>query len=143
MEDVTTTRVPAWFWIVSLLGLLWNLLGVSMYLMLAYDRPAAAPATAAEQQLQAGMPAWVMGAYAIAVFAGLLGTIGLVVRRRWAKPLLIVSLVAVLVQQLWVLVLSNAVQVMDGTPFVSATVLIVSFFLVWFAHHADRRGWLR
>jgi hypothetical protein len=137
------TRIPGWYWAVATVGLLWNLLGVSMYLMLAYDHPAAAPQSAAEQQLQAGMPWWVMGAYAIAVFAGALGMLGLLLRRRWGKLLLAVSLAALLVQQLWVLVLSDALQVMDGTAAVSATVLIGSVLLLWFAHHADRRGWLR
>lgn len=143
MNEAASTRVPGWYWAAALIGLLWNLLGVSMYLMLAYNHPAAAPQTAAEQQLQAGMPGWVMGAYAIAVFSGTLGTIGLLVRRRWAKLLLGFSLAGVLAQQLWVLALSNAREVMDGTGAISATVLIASVLLLWLSIHAARRNWLR
>ena len=41
---------------------------------------------------------WVTGLFAIGVFAGALGTLGLVLRRRWARPLLLLSLVAVILQ---------------------------------------------
>ena len=42
-------------------------------------------------------PAWVIPAYAVAVWAGLLGALLLVVRRRAAEWLLLLSLIAVLI----------------------------------------------
>ena len=47
------------------------------------------------------MPAWVTGAFAIAVFGGALGCVGLLMLKRWSTWLLLISLLAVLAQDLW------------------------------------------
>ena len=53
----------------------------------------------------AAMPAWVTGAFAIAVFGGALGCLALLMLKRWSTWLLLISLLAVLAQDLWAYVL--------------------------------------
>ena len=75
--------------------------------------------------------------------AGLLGTLLLVMLKRLAKPLLILSLLGVLVQCGWIVGMSNARAVEGNMAFVMpGVVTLVALFLVWLAMVGDRRGWL-
>lgn len=142
MNDAIAGPVPAWFRILSILGLLWTLFGVVMYLMHVGVIPSR-ELNEAERALEASAPVWVIAAFAVAVFAGALGTLGLVLLRRWAKPLLVLSLVAVLLQEGWTLFVSNAREVL-GASAVAMPLLIIlaAILLVWLANAGIRRGWL-
>jgi hypothetical protein len=145
MNGAKTQRAPIWFWIAVLLGLGWNLFGVYMYMLQVYENPALTTAlTEAKQVLQDVKPSWVIGAFAIAVFAGTLGTIGLLIRRRWAKFLLVLSLLAVLAQESWVLLFSDKLAVEGmNSAILPITIIVIALILVWLANHAGKRGWLR
>lgn len=144
MQDLAR-KPPTWFWIVSALALAWELVGVASYLMQAYGGGPAMQAemTEAQLRLDASMPGWVMGAFAISVFSGLLGAIGLLIRKSWSKTLLLISLIAAAIQFGWVLLVSDAIDLLGGQAAILPIVIIVAgIFLVWFARTADRRGWL-
>jgi hypothetical protein len=106
---------------------LWNGFGVFTYLA-HVGLVGGAPTAAA-------MPAWVTAAYAIGVFAGLGGAIGLALARRWARPVLWVSLVALVVDWGWVLGVGNG-----GSVAIGVTVLAVAVLLVAVAERGARRG---
>ena len=137
MSTVIGARAPVWLRIVAALGLIWNCFGVYNYLMTVGVVGGADIAAAS------AMPAWATGAFAIAVFGGTLGCIGLLMLKRWSKLLLLLSLLGVLVMDLWMFVLSGL-----GTTATSAelgitiAVVVVAIFLVWLAYSADRKGWL-
>lgn len=144
MNDVIGARAPAWFRLLAVLGLAWNAFGVYIYLtkvgtfgdpLASLDPP--------HRELALSAPNWVTGAFAIAVFAGLIGTLLLVMLKRLAKPLLVLSLLAVLVQCAWIVGMSNARAVEGNMAFVMpGLVTAVAILLVWLAMAGDRRGWL-
>jgi hypothetical protein len=137
MNNVIGTPAPAWLRIVAALGLLWNLYGIYMYLM-TVGVVAGADAAAA-----GAMPAWVTGAFAIAVFGGALGCIGLLMLKRWSKLLLLLSLLAVLAMDLWMFVLSGMGGTIPAAEMaVTACVVLVAILLAWLAYSADKKGWL-
>jgi hypothetical protein len=137
MNNVIGAPAPAWLRIVAALGLLWNLYGVYMYLM-TVGVVAGADAAAA-----GAMPAWVTGAFAIAVFGGALGCVGLLMLKRWSKLLLLISLLAVLAMDLWMFVLSGLGGTMPPAEMgVTAAVVVIALLLVWLAYSADKKGWL-
>jgi hypothetical protein len=137
MNNVIGTPAPAWLRIVAAVGLLWNLYGVYMYLMTVGVVPGADAAAAG------AMPAWVTGSFAIAVFGGTLGCIGLLMLKRWAKLLLLLSLLGVLAMDLWMFVLSGmGATAAPAEMGVTAAVVVVAILLVWLAYSADRKGWL-
>jgi len=137
MNNVIGTPAPAWLRIVAALGLLWNLYGVYMYLMTVGVVGGADAAAAG------AMPAWVTGAFAIAVFGGALGCIGLLLLKRWSKLLLLLSLLGVLAMDLWMFVLSGLGGTMPPAEMgVTACVVLVAILLVWLAYSADKKGWL-
>lgn len=70
----TSVKPPVWFWVVSVIALLWNLLGVMNYLNLAFNQVALMEAMdQAQREVFEGIPAWATAAFAIAVFSGNLG----------------------------------------------------------------------
>jgi hypothetical protein len=137
MSTVIGARVPGWLRIVAGLGLLWNLFGVYNYLMTVGVVGGANAAAAG------AMPAWVTGAFAVAVFGGALGCLGLLMLKSWSKLLLLVSLLGVLAMDLWMFMLSGLGSTMAGAEMgVTVAVVVVAVFLVWLAYSADKKGWL-
>jgi hypothetical protein len=141
MATIAPDGPPAWFRIVALLAVVWNLFGVVMYLKSVgiFGDPMAG-LSEAEQAAAASIPGWITGAFAIGTFAGLAGSLGLTMRKRWAWPVLLVSLVALIVLEGWIVFLSGALEMFGLAVPVSVTVIAV--LLAWIAHHARQRGWL-
>lgn len=139
------TQVPRWYWVAAGLALLWSLAGCGAYLgqvgMSAADMAALPPA---QREIWSMMPDWVTAAYAIAVWIGLAGSIALLLRRRLARALYAVSLIAVLVQFGWTFLASPILtSVGPSAALFPAFIVVVSAALLWFAGHAAARGWLR
>lgn len=140
-----SVKPPLWFWAVSAAMLLWNGLGAMAYIAdatITVDALNALPE--AERALRLSRPAWATAAFAVAVFGGVVGCLLLLVRSRWASPVLVLSLLGVAVQMTHAFLIANSYEVY-GPPglIMPALVLMFSLFLVWFARRARRRGWLR
>ena len=132
---------PAWFRVAAVLAIAWNAFGVAMYLSSVgvFGDPAAGLSDA-ERAAAAAIPGWITGAFAIGTFAGLIGSVGLLLRKAWAQPVLIVSLVALLVLEGWIVFFSGALEMFGlGVP---VMVSVGAVLLAWLATHARRRGWL-
>ena len=144
MSDIVGRRPPAWFWVVAVLGLLWEAFGVATYLMHVGVLPNdTSRMSAAEIALAGSMPSWATAAYAVAVFAGLIGAVGLLLRKGWSRSLLFLSLLALLVQFGWWILMSGAMEVIGPSMLtMPIVVIVVGIFLVWIANHAAKRGWL-
>jgi hypothetical protein len=144
MGKVIGAKVPVWFRLLALLGLLWNAFGVYMYLKSVgmFGNPLAGldPAHAA---LARTVPAWVTGTFAVAVFAGLLGSLLMVAGKRLACPLLVLSLVAVIVQTVWIVFMSNA-RAVEGMMalIMPGGITLVALLLVLVAARGAEKGWL-
>lgn len=138
------TPVPSWFKPVAIVALLWNLIGCVAYLSDVSITPEAVAQMSPEQQaLYNSRPAWAVSATAIAVWGGALGCIGLFLRKRWALPLLVASLVGVVVQDLAIFVLSNAGAMAGAAAYVlQGLVLVIAIALVQLARKASASGWL-
>lgn len=88
-----------WFWIIGVIALLWNIMGLGAYfqqfVMSAESFAALRPE---QQQMLVGQPFWLTGAFATAVFAGFIGSIALLLRKRIAVRLFLLSMIAVFIQ---------------------------------------------
>jgi hypothetical protein len=136
--------LPKWYLPVSVAALLWNLLGCAAYLSdVSLTPDDIAKMDAAQQALYASRPAWAVAATAIAVWGGAAGCVGLLLRRRWALPLLLASLAGVIVQNLGLFVLSDAASLVPAVAYVlQGLVLLVAIGLVLLARRAIARGWI-
>jgi hypothetical protein len=75
--------VPRWFWVVAVLLVLWNLIGVAAFVgdLLTTPEMRARSMYAYDQHLYAARPGWMLVAYAVATVAGTVGSIALLLRR--------------------------------------------------------------
>lgn len=137
-------QAPKWFLPVAIAALLWNLLGCAAFLSDVMLTPEdVAKTSAAQQALYAARPAWSVAATAIAVWGGAAGCLGLIVRKRWATPLLIASLAGVIVQDASLFGLSEMVaQTAPVAVVLQGLVLLIAIGLVLLARKAAARGWI-
>jgi hypothetical protein len=137
-------HVPRWFTITAVVAIIWNLLGVSAFVMQILMTPEMlAQLPPAERELYESTPVWVTGVFAVAVFGGLLGSLGLVLRKVWSLLFLWLSLFAVLAQNTYGLLMSNALEVLGPQALVMPGLVIgVAILLVLMARNANTRHWL-
>ncbi|MBT8305598.1 MAG: hypothetical protein KJN85_01545, partial [Maribacter sp.] len=106
------------------------------------EMKAAMPAD--QLELMENTPAWATAAFAIAVWGGVLGCIGLLLRKKWARPVLVVSLLGILVQMSYFFFMTNAAEVYGAAQGVIMPVLfiLIAVGLVLFAKTAQKKGWI-
>jgi hypothetical protein len=140
-----TGRIPGWYWAVAAAALLWEAMGCYAYLtQVSMDSAALAQLPAQQREIWAAMPGWAIGAYAVAVWAGLLGAVGLLLRRNWAKLAFGLSLAGVVVQFGWTFLATDILATMGASAALfPAFIFAVAALLLWFSSAAARRGWLR
>jgi hypothetical protein len=140
-----SNKPPVWFWVVSVIALLWNLMGVFSYLNQAYNQVEMLEVMSQEQRtVFEAIPAWATGAFAIAVFAGFIACIALLLRKKWARPLFIVSLIAAVSQFTHWLFINNAVEAFGlGAYGMPVAVVAIGLFLIFFSKKGISKGWLK
>ena len=138
------TQAPKWFRVAAIIALLWNILGCLAFVADLQLKPEdIAKLPEAQQALYASRPAWSIAATAIAVFGGTLGCIGLILKRRWAFVLLLLSLLGILGQDIAMFVLANAAEAAGSFAIVlQSVVLIVGVWLVLLSRKAMASGWI-
>ena len=132
------------FWIISVAALVWNGLGVMQYLGMAYmtdEVKAALPE--AERALYDNIPSWVTAAFAIAVFGGLIGSAFLLMRKKLAGPMFLISLIAIIVQMSYNLFMSRAAEIYGpGSVIMPIMVIVIGVFLLMYSKKTIAKGWL-
>lgn len=143
--SMQSSKLPAWFWIVTAAALLWTLTGVASYIMdVAMSEETLAKMPDAQRAIYETRPSWVVGLYAIAVFTALIGAAALALRKKLAVPLFGVSLAAVIVQFGYVLFGMSVIATLGATAAIfPAVIVVLGAFLLWFSMQAASKGWLR
>ena len=144
MSEETNTKVSTSYWVIAGAMLVWNLIGLMFY----YQQSTLTP----EMMVNAGLtpqqiahitntPAWGHSGYAIAVNAGVLGSIFLLLRKAWAVPMFILSFVGVLVQDLDAIVLRDAIDAWGTSAlYLPVTVIVICIAEIWYSRSAKQRG---
>ena len=139
------------FWPIAILLLLWGLGGGSIYVAYFVETPQEFARTAetsvnreAYADYVASIPAWAIAVGIIAAAARLIGAIGLLLRRAWALPSYVISLLFFLAALYRAFVLADVASVMSGSHIAIEMVFVgLSVFAIWFAHRNRSRGILR
>jgi hypothetical protein len=137
---------PIWFWIVAGLGLAWNIFGLTAFNEFATGTKEywqSTGMTAEQAGLYSDLPMWMTAAFALGVFAAVIGCLLLLARHRLAVPVLLASLVGYVC--LYIGDLALGVFAALGTPQVVVLTMVVAVAagLMWMATHAKSRGMLR
>ena len=135
------------FWIISVLALLWNLLGLMAFfgqVAVMNSEEALNQLPEAERELYKNLPNWVMVCFGIAVVCGVLGCVLLLMRNKLALPVFGLSLLGVIGQQIHNYFLSNTVDVMGtGAIAFPMIVLVIAIALMFFAKSKTSIGILK
>ena len=141
MSDLLDDKPEMSFWIIGAFALVWNLIGLVVY----YSHVSMTPDdfatfTEAQQAFFSSTPVWATSAYAVAVTAGVLASLFLLLRKAWAVPLFALSLIGIVVQDLHAFVVSNGLEVWgtDGI-YLPAFILVVAIALLMYSRSAKQK----
>jgi hypothetical protein len=136
--------VPIWYWIVSAILLIWNLIGCGACFSQLGANSAKITALPVDQRdAWIAMPATARIAYVVAVTAGLLGAVALLLRSVAAGPLFIASLIGVIVQFGWFFITYKGLSKLGVSSAAFPVFLaLVSIGQIAFACSAKTQGWL-
>ena len=133
---------PAWFTVAAIGAVLFEAFGVYSYLVHVTTDPNSLPID--QRDLVLAMPDWMTAAYAAAVWAGLAGALLLLMRRRLAAPLLLISLLAGIVQFGALLVVPALSNLVGSDDLLVPFVILVLCYSIWhLSWQARKSGWLR
>ena len=142
---VTRRKAPGWFTVAGVLLTVWGMLGCyACAMQFLHGAEAMGPATEYDRTLYASLPVWYNSVYAVAVATGFAGAVALLVRSALARPLFLISLIAVIIQFGWLFATTDIVAHKGAATVLPFPVLIVAIaaFGAWLAGRAIRRGWI-
>jgi hypothetical protein len=140
-------KTPWHLWLIGVIAVLFNSIGVFDFVM--------SMAQGAKYQASAGMtpdqiahyqhmPSWMTVVWAVGVLGAFLASILLLLRRKLAFPVFVLSLAAFLISLLYTYVLTNGGAVMGRQMAVTSAVIagLLAFFS-WYSRFMAVRGVLR
>ena len=139
MNDKTVGGIHWSFWIIIVVTLIFNIMGVINYFVqMNADSLASFPEK--YRPIIEGRPAWATAAFAIAVFGGSLGSLLLLLRKSAAIYVLIAPLLGVLVTMMHIFGVAGlrSFEIWIGV----LMQLVVTAFLIWYSKLIERKGWI-
>ena len=144
-EDSTVTDggTPKHLWIIGVLALLWNAGGAFDYLMTQTENEGYMSNFTPEQlEFFYGFPTWLVAFWALAVWGGVLGAVLLLMRKKLAVPVFLVSFVCMVVTAIRNYWFADGMEAMGGGVALVMSILIFFFalFLWLYARAMASRG---
>lgn len=143
MNETILKRVHWSFWLIAIVTLVWNAMGVMNYLLqTSGELPASMPDS--HRAIIEDRPSWATGGFAIAVFAGVLGSVLLLLKKSASIWFFMLSLAGVIITLIHTY---NVVSATEGFTGMELTLImlmpvVVPLFLIWFANSAKNRNWI-
>jgi len=152
MDNAVTDRAPMHLWIVGGLGTLWNGFGAYDYLMTRMrntDYLASMMPNVDPQDTLAwvdGFPIWAQFGWGLGVWMGLIGSVMLLMRHRWAVPVLGLSLVGAVLGLGYQIIAAPPLPGTEGDTMMMVmpyVIIAIALGLFLYARAQDARGVLR
>ena len=151
MQEAVSARTPAHLWIVGILATLWNAFGAYDYVMtrmrdtdyLAGMMPGVDPNTVLSW-IDA-FPIWAQFGWALGVWAGLLGSVLLLARSRWAVWAFALSFVGALLGLGYQIAGAPPLPGAEGVMFeiMPLVIILIAAALLLYAWNMHKKGVLR
>ncbi len=128
------------FWVIAVIALIWNGLGIINFFVQMNPEVIEAYRDS-ERAIIVGRPLWATSGFALAVFGGGVGAVLLLFRRSAAHYLFIASLLGVVVTMTHAL----GVDISFGVGEIVAIILLpiaVALYLIWYSKLVIRKGWV-
>ena len=146
MASTAQGRTPAHLWIVGILALLWSAMGCFDYLMtVTANQTYLAKMPADDIAYMNSLPTWTTAMWAIGVWGGLLGSILLLLRNRyavWAYALSFIGAIVGLGYQIF-MTKQPASMTTGGMAVFPWVIIAICAFLLWYSWNAEKKDVLR
>ncbi len=137
---------PMSHWLIGGAALIWNVFGLMVYVSTVSATPEELAAIYGEAEIRFidSVPVWATSANAIAVTAGVLACLLLLLRRSLALPVFVVSFVALIVQNVHSFVLNDVTAVFGMVPaYIQLTVIVIAIALIFYTWRLGKKGMLK
>ena len=144
----TKTKPNKSFLIIGILALLWNIMGLFQFIMAAFMQDTMLETysetyTPQQMELFLNTPNWYYVVFGICTITGVLASIALLLKKKIAVPLFLVSLVTVLVIQGFWMLGTLAIALLGTEAIIMPMLVIVtSIFLYFYCKGARQNNWL-
>ncbi len=140
MNHETDKSIHWSFWFISIVMLIWNVLGAVNFFV-QMNPAMLANYAESERMIIEGRPLWATAGFALAVFAGAIGCVLLLLKKPFSLYLFCASLLGVVV----VMSHSLSLGIAYGMGEVLGIILMpicISVFLIWYSKYSAAKGWL-
>ena len=141
MHDKASSTIHWSFWLISIIMLIWNIMGSINFVVQMVNAEMVASMSETHRAIIEGRPLWATTGFALAVFAGALGCIFLLLKKSSSFYLFVVSLLGVIITMIH----SLNITIKFSTPDLIMMVimpLVVATFLAWYSKQASIKGWI-
>lgn len=130
--------------IVGIVLTLWNIIGVGSFTHDFFMSPAQRAALpAAQAMMYGGMASWEWAVYGIGTITGLIGAICILLKKRWAAPLSLISLIMVVIQFTQSALRHSGAQPWEpGAIVFVGVILVIAALQLFLAHRWKIKGLL-
>jgi len=135
-------KTPVHLWIVGVLALLWSAMGAFDYLATQMELDSYMSQFTEEQLAYFyGFPSWAVACWAFGVWGSVLGSVGLLLRRKWSVWAFGVSTAGMVVTSIYNFGMSNGAEVMGSEGLIFSVVIwVISILLLVYAWSQAKRG---
>tara|TARA_R110000868_G_scaffold111836_3_gene301649 strand:- start:519 stop:950 length:432 start_codon:yes stop_codon:yes gene_type:complete len=137
-------KPPSIFWVLTVLALVWNVLGVMAYLTQVFTPELVKASMTTEQVLLLeSTPTVINAAFAVAVWAGFLGVILLLFRKALALFIFWLSLVGIIIQMGYNTFFTEALDVYGAQAIIMPIITLgIGVLMIVFAQKAAYKQWI-
>ena len=128
----TTGKAPWHLWVIGVLTLLWNSVGVMSYLATRMDKLESLGMTPDQIAYFASYPLWANAFWALGVWGAFAGSILLLLRSRWAVASLIVAVAGLVGTSLYQHVLTQTPESLQN-PVLAISIWVITALMLWYA----------
>ena len=136
------SKTPVHLWVVGVLALLWNAMGAFDYLATQLKLESYMSQFTPEQlDYFYNFPKLMTACWAFAIWGAVAGTIGLLMRKKWAVWAYVVSCVGMFFTTIYNFGMTNGAEVMgtEGMIF-SVVIWVIALFLLWYSWTRAKKG---
>ena len=138
----TTIKTPWHLWLVGIVTLLWNAIGVFSYAMTQMGRLDSLGMTPEQIAYFETFPVWANTVWALGVFGAFAGSVLLLLRSRFAVHALAVSVVGLVGTTIFQRFVIDVPADLDS-PALDIAIWVITLFMLWYALRMRKAGVLR
>ncbi|MDJ0641223.1 MAG: hypothetical protein QNJ15_00260 [Erythrobacter sp.] len=142
MNNTLTRKTPWHLWVVGVLTLLWNGVGIMSYMTTRLGMLESLGMTPDQIAYFNSYPVWANTFWALGVWGAFVGSLLLLLRSRWAVTSIAISVVGLIGTSLYQHVLTQTPESLQN-PALAILIWVTTLFMLWYAMRMKSTGVLR